>query len=40
MIQTKVTLWLKCQNLRVLTHKDLKNWLSSESVTLLAAQGV
>ena len=34
-VQTKVTLWLKFQDLKALTHKDLKDLLSSKSVTLI-----
>ncbi len=34
-VQIKVTLWVESQNLKTLAHKDLKDLLSSTSVTLI-----
>ena len=34
-VKTKVTLWIKFQNLKVLPNKNLEDWLSSESITLM-----
>ena len=34
-VQTKVTLSVNSQNLKALTYKDLKDLLSSKSVTLI-----